>query len=96
MKKFLLHIHTLLLLICISSCSSDDEPIAEVFRGKWNIYEQKDQSGQTKQVEGELSIQFGDNSVIFNLNVEDADFPIVLSGIVWENKLHESKLRQVT
>lgn len=84
-------------ILCFSSCSSKDEPIAEIFVGKWNIDEKKtpDTTNNTP-IEGSFVVFFDANTIAYKLEIADPDNPLNITGIIWDNVLYNDISKEIT
>jgi len=83
---------TVVMSMLAFGCSSEKEPIAEVFLGEWNIYEKTDNSG-TAAAEGIMNIDFGNEVINFSFTL--ADESLSLNGIVYNDRLYDTSKREV-
>lgn len=75
-----------LFILLIYGCSSKNTPIAEVFLGKWTIYEKIEDNTKDTSVTGEMNIFFETDEIKFTFTTEE-ETPVQLSGVVFNQDL---------
>lgn len=95
-KKIIFFLISCICMI-VSSCSSENAPVAEVFLGDWEIYQKNENNTGLVAATGEMNIDFGNDVITFQLEVDGTDNiePVSMTGIVYNSALYSDTSRQI-